>query len=48
MKGYARLLAIIADVDTHLELLAHHRLDRRLSLQCEFGFIDSLAPLLTE
>jgi hypothetical protein len=48
MKGHARLLAVIANVDTHLELLAHHRLDCSLSLLCKFGLVDYLAPLLTE
>ena len=38
-----RLLAIIANVNTHLELLAHDRLDRRLYLPCQFGLVDRLA-----
>jgi hypothetical protein len=48
MEGHARLLTIIANVNTHLDLFAHHRLDRRLSLLCKFGLIDGLTPLLTE
>jgi hypothetical protein len=48
MKGHVRLLAIIANIDTHLELLAHHCLDRRLCLLCQFGLVDYLASLLTE
>src|SRR5262249_22071166 len=31
MKGHAGLLAVIADVDTYIELLTHYSRDRRLS-----------------
>jgi ribosomal protein S15P/S13E len=48
MKGDARLLAIIADVDPHLELLPHDRLDSRFNLSPQFGHIDRLAAFLTE
>jgi hypothetical protein len=48
MKGHARLLAIIANVDTGFELLAHDRFDSRPNLPCEFSLVDRLATLLQE
>jgi hypothetical protein len=48
MKGHAGLLAIVANIDTHLELLAHDRLNCRLYLLCQFGLVNYLASLLTE
>jgi hypothetical protein len=46
MKGHARLLAIITNVNTGLELLADNCCDSRLSLSCEFSLVDRLAALL--
>ena len=37
-----------ANVDPHLELLTHHRLDRRLHLPCQFSLVDHLAAFLSE
>ena len=46
MKSHARLLAIIANIDTGLELLAYNCFDSRLNLPCEFSLVDRLAALL--
>jgi hypothetical protein len=48
MECYTRLLTVIANVNTHLELLAHDSLDGRLHLAREFGLVNRRAALLTE
>ena len=48
MERHARLLAIIANVDPHLELLTHDRLDGCLRLPCQFSLVNHLTPLLLE
>jgi hypothetical protein len=40
----ARLLAVVADIDTGLELLANHLSRGRLDRNMQVRFIDYLAP----
>jgi hypothetical protein len=48
MKGNARLLAVIADVYAHLELLPHHCRNSHFALAPQLGCINRLTLLLTQ
>src|SRR4029077_7691518 len=47
-KPRARLLAVVADVDTRLELLLHNVPHRLLGQAVEIALIDRLTPVLAD